>query len=405
MKRLLHARTGALLTFLLLLAPALARAQDRVVVLAEPGTPVVAIQVLVATGPADEPEGKAGLAYLAARSVTAPLRATLDSLGAHLAVDAQKDALSFTLTAAPDAWKDASRSLLVALFRDPPEADVVERERAAIRQELLARQSNPADAVTQAMDAAFYGPDHPWGRPTVGNPESVAALSPGDVESFLRAYFTADRTVVAVVGPVEDREVRTHLSDFMELRGPLRFTPLPPHPAEEPVSEDYNSVTTWTVVSYGFPADADLEALRFIAQLAADELSFSPSRQGIYNSRGEVISRMGGGEVRLEVVTAPEEAHDWAERMVSLVDQVAGGSTMEEIFRTRLRRYRGERLRSLAAPEDRARELARRLLVTGKGGTLVPDLDELTRERLRNAVRSLTPPTTVFLGPKRNEAG
>jgi hypothetical protein len=77
---------------------------------------------------------------------------------------------------------------------------------------------------------------------------------------------------------------------------------------------------------------------------------------------------------------------------------------LQAVFDARLRRYRGERLRALAAPEDRARELARRLLVSGEGGRLAPDLDELTRERLRRAVRSLTPPTTVFLGPERNEA-
>jgi zinc protease len=392
-----------LLLFVLPVAPP-AAAQDRVAVLAEPGTPVVAVQVLVATGPADEPEGKEGLAYLSARALTAPLLPTLDSLGAHLAVDAQKDALSFTLTAAPDTWEDASRTLLVALFRDPPDPEAVRAQRTAIRQELLARQANPADAVLRAVDEAFYGSDHPWARSTVGSPASVQRLEPSDVDTFLRAYFTSDRTVVAVVGPLDVQAVRNHLGEFMELRGPLRFTPLPPHPAEAPVSVDYNSVTTWTVVSYGFPPDADLEALRFVSQLAVDQIAFSPSHQDVYNSRGDVISRMGGGELRLEIVTAPETARDWAKKIVSVVEGVGDASMLQAVFDARLRRYRGERLRALAAPEDRARELARRLLVSGEGGRLAPDLDELTRERLRRAVRSLTPPTTVFLGPERNEA-
>jgi zinc protease len=397
---------GALLTLLLGIAPAApAAAQEHVAILAEPGTPVVAMQVLVATGPADEPEGKAGLAFLAARSVTAPLQPALDSLGAHLAVDAQKDALSFTLTAAPDVWREASRILLVALFRDPPSHESVRLERTAIRQELLARQANPADAVIQETDAAFYGPDHPWSRPTVGTPTSVAALTPAAVDSFVREHFVRNRTVVAVVGPVDPQAVRDHLREYVELNGPLRFTPLPPQPAEELVSVDYNSVTTWIAVSYGFPPGADLEALRFATQLAVDELSFSPSRQDVYNARGDVIPRMGGGEVRLEVVTPPEEALEWAKRITTVVQQVAEATTMDAIFNSRLRRYRGERLRALAAPEDRAREVARRLLVTGTGGTALPALNDLTRDRLRDAVRSLSPPTTVFLGPKRNEEG
>src|SRR6185436_14684019 len=60
-----------------------AAAQDRIFVRPEAGTPVVAVQVLVGVGPADEPAAQAGISYLAARAVVEPTRATLDSLGAH----------------------------------------------------------------------------------------------------------------------------------------------------------------------------------------------------------------------------------------------------------------------------------------------------------------------------------
>ena len=96
-----------------------AHAQDRIYVRPEPGTPVVAVQVLVSVGPVDEPANLAGISYVAARSVVEPSRALLDSLGARLTVDPQKDAMAFTLTAAPDTWAEAARALLVALFRDP----------------------------------------------------------------------------------------------------------------------------------------------------------------------------------------------------------------------------------------------------------------------------------------------
>src|SRR5690606_3096956 len=125
---------------------------------------------------AQEPEGKEGLAHLAARAVTAPILPTLDSLGARLAVQAHKDAVSFTLIAAPDVWEAASRTLLVSLFRDPPQSAAVLAEREAVRNELLSRQSNPADAANREADGALYGRDHPWGRPTVGTSQSVTGL-------------------------------------------------------------------------------------------------------------------------------------------------------------------------------------------------------------------------------------
>src|SRR5690606_38012405 len=124
---------------------------------------------------------------------------------------ARKDALTFTLIASPDVWEEASRTLLVALFRDPPEREWMLRQQDAIAAELEGREANPADAAVRAADAAAFGDDHPWGRSTVGSPASVRALEVEDVDDFLRAYVTSNRAVVAVVGPVDESEAREHL--------------------------------------------------------------------------------------------------------------------------------------------------------------------------------------------------
>jgi zinc protease len=382
-----------------------ARAQDHVVVLPEPGTPVVATEVLVATGAVDEAPEQAGVAYLAARAVTAPLQATLDSLGAHLTVDAEKDALSFTLVAAPDAWEEATRALFVALYRDPVDSASVARERQAIVAELQGRQENPADAVGRALEGAVFGGSHPWARPAVGYPQTVGRLGAADVDAFVRANFTADRTVVAVVGPVSDAAARAHLAAFVPPSGPLRFTPVPRHPVQGTVRRDYNSVTVWVARSYPLPGNADLAAIRLLAQMAIDQLSFAPSRRSIYNARVQVLPRLDGGELRVELVVPPEEAKDWAERITEVVDNVVKNPMTTDQLAARVRRYRGERLHSLEAPEDRARELARQVLVYGHAGNLLPSLDEMTAERLRAAVESLGEPVTVFLGPFPNEEG
>lgn len=382
-----------------------AKAQERIVVVPEAGTPVVATEVLVLAGPANEPEGKEGVVYLAARSVTAPIRPVLDSLGARLAVEPHKDAVSFTLTAAPDVWEEATRVLFVSLFRDPPQSGVVDREREAIRTQLLSRQSNPADAASREADRALYGSDHPWGRPTVGTPESLRGLAVEDVDEILRSAFTSDRVVVAVVGPVEPEATRDHLLQFVNPAGRLTVEVEPISPERSPVRMDYNSITTWTSVSYRFPVSADLEALRFLAQLALDELEFSPVRRSVFNARAEITPRITAGELRFQVVTPPEEAEEWAQRILDVVEEVAHESMLETHFDARLRRYRGERLYSLAAPEDRARELARDLLVYGETEGLAAGLEEMTLERLRSAVARLSAPIVLFLGPFQDETG
>lgn len=383
---------------LALLAALPAAAQDRVVVRQEPGTPVVAAEVLVAVGPADEDSANAGITYLTARSVTAPILPLLDSLTAQLTVQQHKDAVSFTVIAAPDNWEEATRTLLVALFRDPVDSVATVRQRAATVAELQAREVSPADALAKEVDAAVYGEDHPWGRPAVGTAASVGRIRVHQVDSFLRSGFTADRAIVAIVGPV-DRGAADAMRAFMD-PGPVRRTEVDaPTPADEPVRQQYNSITAWVAAVYPFGENADEEALRMLAELAVDRVSFGPLRPQVYDSRAEVTRHAGGGELRLELVVPPREVEEWAARLSAAVAAFADEALDEGQFAERLRRFRGERMLELESPEARARVLARQALVTGRTTGRLADVDGLTAARLHQAARSLSSPVIVFLGP------
>src|SRR5690606_31546115 len=188
-------------------------------------------------------------------------------------VAAHKDALAFSVWAAPEIWEDATRIVAHAILREPPAANVVTRERASIVGELRGRLANPADAATRALDRAFFGAEHPWGRPTVGTPETVERLTPAQVADFLVANFTPARVYAAVIGPVEASEARAHLRSLLGTVFPTPVAAIPPEPVERLVREDYNSVTSWVSASYSFPETADEEALRFVVFLVADALS------------------------------------------------------------------------------------------------------------------------------------
>jgi predicted Zn-dependent peptidase len=381
-----------------------AGAQERVFVRPEAGTPVVAVQVLVGVGPADETAEQAGISYLAARAVVEPTRAALDSLGAHLDVDQQRDAIAFTLTAAPDAWAQATRLLLVALFRDPVDSAATVRQRAAVVRELRGREASPADALERERGRAVYGADHPWARPAVGTSATVGRLRVTQVDAFLRRNFTPERTVVAVVGPVDEAEALEVLRPHMP-EGELRADSVPAAaPASEPVSADYNSITTWVSATWRFGADSDVESLRLLAKLALDRVSFGPSRRSVYNSRAEVVQYAGGGELRLTVVVPPREAHAWADRLREALGGYASEPLPAQVFADRLRRYRGLRLLELDLPEARASAMARAALLGDRCATLA-DFTRLNADRLQAAARSLEPAIIVCLGPEANEGG
>ncbi|HEV2146967.1 MAG TPA: hypothetical protein VGR37_06175 [Longimicrobiaceae bacterium] len=380
-------------------APRQLGAQDRVVVRPEPGTPMVAMEVLIAAGPADEAPEQAGLAYLTARAATRPIRPILDSLGAHLTLQAHKDALSFTLLAAPDAWREASRTLLVALFRDPADSIATVRERAALRAELIGREASPADALAREVDAAVFGPEHPWRRPAAGYSRTVEKLRLTDVDGFLRAHLVPERTVVAVVGPVDAAGAREHLAPFF--RGTAWQPPgvEPAAPLDSPIRQDYNSITAWIAASYPFPADVDAEAVRLLGELVVEGLSFGPSRRSVYNARAEVVRRAEGGELRIQIVVPPREVDAWAGRIDEAVAQYAQRALPSARFAERVRRFRGLRLRELDTPEARAQTAAREAFLGGDAAGRLVELDALDAEGLLSVARALRRPTLVVLGP------
>jgi zinc protease len=397
-------RAAALALALLACLRGRAAAQDRVYVREEAGTPVVAMQVLVNVGPADEPAAQAGISYLAARAVVEPTRPVLDSLGAHLDVDQQRDAIAFTLTAAPDAWAEAAKVLMVALFRDPVDSAATVRQRTALVRELRGREASPADALDAERAKAVYGADHPWARPAVGTSATVGRVRVSQVDAFLRQNFTPERSVVAVVGPVDAAEAAEVLLPHMP-EGELRTDSVPaPTPATEAVSADYNAITTWVSATWRFGQDADVESLRMLSRLALDRVSFGPSRRSVYNSRAEVVQYAGGGELRLTVVVPPAEARQWAERLREAVGGYASEPLPPTVFIDRLRRYRGLRLLELDLPEARAAAMARSALLGDRTATLV-DFTRLSAPRLQAAAQALEAPIIVFLGPEANEGG
>jgi predicted Zn-dependent peptidase len=145
-----------------------------------------------------------------------------------------------------------------------------------------------------------------------------------------------------------------------------------------------------------------VEALRLLALVVADRFQFGPSSRQLYDARGEVMLHRGGGEVRFTLVVPPGEVDAWAERLRAAVAAVADAPLAPGAFADRLRRYSGERLLAMDAPEDRARVLAQELLLNGSRATDLVRLEGLTPARLQQAAKTLAAPVVVYLGPNVN---
>ena len=158
-----------------------------------PGIPMVVMTILLKTGAAADPDGKAGLANLTAVLLTRgtkkhsaqALAEELDFLGASLAVDADYETTTISLTTLTKNLEPAlgllSEVLISPTFPEPE----LERKRKEIKGGLRSREEEPGWVAHKAFVEKLY-PHHPFGRLVEGQPTTLDTLTQAEVKSSTR---------------------------------------------------------------------------------------------------------------------------------------------------------------------------------------------------------------------------
>ena len=194
--------------------------------------PTVAIQLLIRSGSASNPPGRAGLADLTAcllpfgttaRSGEA-LAERVDALGASLLPSAGWDSTS--LIAAGLAADTAELLAILSEMAGTPAFPDTEWQQLRARrlQNLRVRLDSPSAVASDLFAATLY-PDHPYGVPPDGTPESVAATRRDEIAAFHAREFVAGNATVVVVGAVEPQAVLGFCASAF-----ASWSPVPPHP-------------------------------------------------------------------------------------------------------------------------------------------------------------------------------
>ncbi len=171
--------------------------------------PILSVRIAFRGGATLDPAGKEGRANMASALLdegagdydSRAFQSRLEDLAIHLGfstgLDTFKASLK-TLTVNTDAAFEMLRlAMTEARFDEEP----VERIRRQLQVRLTRLADDPDRIARRAwFDAAF--PDHAYGRPVDGTPESVAALTAADLGDFVTGQLARDRMVVAVVGDI-----------------------------------------------------------------------------------------------------------------------------------------------------------------------------------------------------------
>ncbi|MGH7313723.1 MAG: M16 family metallopeptidase, partial [Candidatus Rokuibacteriota bacterium] len=100
----------------------------------------------------------------------------------------------------------------------------LDAERKVVFEEMRLTQDNPDRYLLRRIYELAYA-SHPYGRPILGTPELIAALSRDRLQAYYRKYYVPRHMVLVAVGAVRPDEVRRlALATFgrLEGTGPLR---------------------------------------------------------------------------------------------------------------------------------------------------------------------------------------
>ena len=188
-----------------------------------PDAPVCAMQAHVRGGPAMDPEGLEGLAYLVGALADqgtgtrdeSEIAALLEPHGGELGGDAS--GLAGVIVGS--RWK-LLLELLCDVFRDPAYPQkLYERQRTRLLDRLRVERDDPRQQGGLLFRKLVYG-GHWMGRAAYGTSESIARISPKDVRALHKRHWVGKRLLLSVCGDVDPQEVRAECERLLKKLAP-----------------------------------------------------------------------------------------------------------------------------------------------------------------------------------------
>jgi zinc protease len=176
----------------------------------EPAIPMVAIELSFAGGAALDPPDRGGAANFLAAMLgegAGPMDAVAfaeagQRLAARLSFDAGRDSFEVSARMLSENL-DASADLLRLTLTEPRfDDDAMARVRGQILSGIRSSETDPNDLASKAWFGAAF-PDHPYGRPTEGTLDSVAAMTADDLRAAMARNLSREGLKIGVVGDID----------------------------------------------------------------------------------------------------------------------------------------------------------------------------------------------------------
>ncbi len=202
--------------------------------------PLLSLGVIFRGGSADDPPDKPGLSdALAAmldegtdRRSSLEIAEELAGIGATFSVSAGTHFFTVRLGTLKRQL-DRAMDVLADVLQNPtfPDAEL-ERQRALAIAGLMRLRDNPNALAGLAFAQQLFGPEHPYGRPSMGTIRSWRAFQRDDLVELYRGRIRPERATIVLVGDTTVEEAKAFLNRYL---GNWRQEGMPSELADVPI--------------------------------------------------------------------------------------------------------------------------------------------------------------------------
>ena len=232
-------------------------------------TPLVAVDVFVRTGVAQETAAKAGLSSFVARTLllstsdTTPeqMQEDIGALGGNVSTTWQPEWTQINALTVRDQFKETA-FLLARVLKDADfggsDTDALEDTRQQVLSDIDGRDADLFQTAYGGLRRGLY-PASGYALPAAGTLQSVQRLTRADLVAFYDRYYVPRNLVVVVVGDVDPQDAIATITGDMDdfpagrtgRRGDVAPDP-PPAPAQPPPVRVYQPDLAEAAVMVGY---------------------------------------------------------------------------------------------------------------------------------------------------------
>ncbi|HEV3167818.1 MAG TPA: pitrilysin family protein [Isosphaeraceae bacterium] len=186
--------------------------------------PVLSLELVVKGGETLVPDGKEGLASLAASLLTEgtsrrsalELAGELNGIGASLDGQGGLESSGLSLTTLSKHTEKALDLFADVLLHPAFPDKEFQRLRTQRLAALLRRRDNPVAIAGIVLPRLLYGLEHPYGRPDQGTPESIKSLTRDDALAFYEKLYRPNNASLIVVGDTTPEAITSALEGALK---------------------------------------------------------------------------------------------------------------------------------------------------------------------------------------------